>query len=719
MLSRNRAVAYSLLAHVNDHSSGIADLADIFLPLIKRALCLLCRGGVGGALITDLKSEIDGAYHFDIPIPMLRMMLDRVQREVNASGEKRLAVYKDGTFSVDGFVFEGFEATVHDQEEAIEELGLAYIEFLRANARNVETEPSILEFLDLNRLELTGFFARGDIPNSPADFAIQAEFVRSVMGNKTVFQTLRRVFLGSIITSYLELDLEETGPTNIELVLDTNFVISLLGLHSEVSEQICRQVLEIAKRLGYQCTVLGITVDETKSLLGRIAEKLGRSFFIQSIDPESIEAACMRRGLRATDLQLRAAHLPDDLKEEFRIDVVGVTSELVSLVQSSQEYVDLSQRPFNPAGALHDAVLYRYVRDRRGERARKLSEVNCWFVADSRYGRNVSRPHRYFVGERILAEHLVSILWLSNPRVLSQDIGASGLTKLVAATLQESLPSAAVLRELDENVQKHAIGKVTDEDLIAVAHSSACKTAVNLRRLNESANESPDALCEELRRMAQEEKDRTRAEEQEQEARTQSLERRLANEIQKKERSQAEEEGLEESVKSLETQLASATRKAETAGLAARKEVRRELRRQLKEIEKAVDSLSGVRETLRRRARRTTNVALCGAIVVLFAPLVGCFVAIPFVGWDRAEWVLALLSWIPPVASALTVAITKRSLSPRGIFDRFVARSTERAFARHAFDEETFLALQGRTGKIQERLSELVPPSSEGEASES
>ena len=260
MLPKNRVVAYSLLAHVNDHSSGISDLADIFLPLIKRTLCILHRGGAAGALVTDLKTHVDRDYYFDMPIPMLRMMLKRIQVEVNTGKEKRLVLHQDDSFSLSGFAFAEFEETVRIQEAAIDIVNGIYEDYLCTNGRKVEDEPSIFEFLDQNRLELSGVFAHGAIMAGQLSFVTQAEFVNSVMHDEATFQTLRRVYMGSIITSYLELDIREVGHSNVELVFDTDFVVSLLGLHSEESEHTCKQVVEIAKRLGYKCSVLSVTV---------------------------------------------------------------------------------------------------------------------------------------------------------------------------------------------------------------------------------------------------------------------------------------------------------------------------------------------------------------------------------------------------------------------------------------------------------------------------
>lgn len=78
-MDMNRIVTYSLLAHINDHDKGIKDLNDIFLPLVKRVLFQLNKRGTTKGLLTELKSEVDKSYSFDIPFPILRKIITRVE----------------------------------------------------------------------------------------------------------------------------------------------------------------------------------------------------------------------------------------------------------------------------------------------------------------------------------------------------------------------------------------------------------------------------------------------------------------------------------------------------------------------------------------------------------------------------------------------------------------------------------------------------------------
>ncbi|QYS91148.1 hypothetical protein JJC04_15440 [Flavobacterium covae] len=54
---------------------------------------------------------------------------------------------------------------------------------------------------------------------------------------------------------------------DLELLFDTNFLISLIDLNTPESTHSCRKLIEVGNNLGFKFTVLNETIEETKSLL--------------------------------------------------------------------------------------------------------------------------------------------------------------------------------------------------------------------------------------------------------------------------------------------------------------------------------------------------------------------------------------------------------------------------------------------------------------------
>ena len=72
-----------------------------------------------------------------------------------------------------------------------------------------------------------------------------------------------------------------------------------------------------------------------------------------------------------------------------------------------------------------------------------------------------------YQSETIRADELLNILWLATPSlsksIHNNELAEIGLSSIVAYTLNSSLPKAAIIRELDENIQKYRGETITDK----------------------------------------------------------------------------------------------------------------------------------------------------------------------------------------------------------------------------------------------------------------
>jgi hypothetical protein len=69
-MNKERAITYSLLAHIRNKGTLIKGPLDIFKPLVQRVISLLNNKGVySGKSTMEIKNEFDKNYNIDIPIP--------------------------------------------------------------------------------------------------------------------------------------------------------------------------------------------------------------------------------------------------------------------------------------------------------------------------------------------------------------------------------------------------------------------------------------------------------------------------------------------------------------------------------------------------------------------------------------------------------------------------------------------------------------------------
>jgi len=528
-MEKNRVLTYSLLAFINNQS-GIEDFSEIFIPLTKRTLSKINCRGISKGLLEDVKKEMDLLYSLDMPYPLLKKNLEKIASSYNSETVKDFQVFRDGSFILHKYLFLDYEEVISQQEADVEAVQLAYEKYLEANGFKINEQASIFDFLNQHSLLLSNFFVNKDSVFQNESYLVQANFINEIKGVKEIFEILKKIYLGSIISSYLEADFGKDCNNKLDFILDTTFIVSLLELHSAEANHTCNKILEICKRLGYGIFVLNDTIEETQSLLFRSANNINKNFFSQKVDTNGIYNACERLCLTKTDLERISVNLEKTLSDKG-ITLISNTISYRNKAKYSKVYETLKERKSNPQGALHDATAIIYVKEKRGKSITTFYDAKCWFVTDMRNDVYQEESKRNKVlPESMRADELVNILWLSNPNVKTTDVTAIGLSRLVATTINDSLPSPRLLRELDDNIQKYAVGKIDASECVRVASMVANRTLVNLDQLNKVAQKNPNEFIFQLKELAA----KSKIEEKNKEKRTNKLVEKIHEDFEKR-----------------------------------------------------------------------------------------------------------------------------------------------------------------------------------------
>jgi hypothetical protein len=511
-MSSKKVAAFSLLAHINDNNIGLKSFEDIFIPIVKSSLCKMNNSGVkSGQSIIEIKEQVDRSFSLDIPIPILKNLLHSISNEVEKDPENQFILHNDGGFQMNKFLFADYEEELEHKENEINEVEKVYKAYLTSNKIDSKSEPSIFDYIDQNRINLSRYFAYKEDKQLEIEYVHQANFINSIKANKRIYEILRRVYLGSIIAAYLEVQIGKVE-NKIELLLDTNFILGLLDLNSSESTHTCRKISEICDRLGFTKSILPFTLEEITGLIERKANLLENAFFQGHLDPESIYNAAKRRGLSKTQLQQTARNIKDILSKEYKIIPIGNDDKFRNLAkyQYSSIYEFYKKlRGENSFSALHDTTVIAYVKEKRGGKQVKgdLLKANCWFVTNTPYGLALPE-HNGNLPEIIRAEEILNFLWLSNPSVTSfinsSELSTLGLTRLVSATISYSLPSPRVLRDLDENFNSYGGSKITADDTVMVASMIASKKINRPEELNKIALKNPENFISKVKEFADE-----------------------------------------------------------------------------------------------------------------------------------------------------------------------------------------------------------------------
>ena len=246
--------------------------------------------------------------------------------------ENHFILHKDGAFQMNKFLFSDYEEELEEKEEEINEVVKIYEAYLTSIGLDPTLEPSIFEYIDLNRTNLSKFFAYKQDKELEIQYVHQANFINSIKSNKKIYEILRRVYLGSIIAAYLEVEIGEVN-NKTEILLDTNFILGLLDLNSIEATHTCSKISEICDRLGFTKSILPFTIEEIEMLIERKANQLENAFFQGYLDPESIYNASKRRNLSKTQLLQIVKNIKDILVKEHKINIVGNDQKLRNLAK--------------------------------------------------------------------------------------------------------------------------------------------------------------------------------------------------------------------------------------------------------------------------------------------------------------------------------------------------------------------------------------------------
>ena len=492
-----RAITYSVLAHISSSAKLAKGQLDVFVPIVKKCLHHISDGKaeIKGANISEIADRIVTDWQIEIPVPVLRTILTQISKEFDCDEDsKPFVLNNDDSFWIKRFIFADFDAEIKESEHNVKELQNAYLKFCKIQNIQSEDGKGVIRFIEQHKDTLAHYLRNSNCPDK-TDYSLPAKFIEYFKPIKPLYEEIRDLYLGATISCAI--GYQFNGLKNdVTLLLDTNFIISLLDLNTPESTRTCSKLLEVCKKSGYSFLILPETKEEIQSLLEFKSRSLDKVALQKNVNKEDVFCACERRGLNSADLMRISDNIEDSLTK-FSIRILPNSTTLKNKAKFSNEYQTLKTYRNNDKAALHDAMAIMYVREKRGGKAVKSFEkVNCWFVNNS-----ITHDFEHSAIENIIrgnssenqpeiikADDLLNILWLSAPSIRSEvssdEMVDIGLTTLVAHTLNKSLPKARIIRELDENIQKYKTEDITDRDVYLLSVRIANNQVKDIEELN-------------------------------------------------------------------------------------------------------------------------------------------------------------------------------------------------------------------------------------------
>jgi len=489
-MSEKKLMTYSLLAHLRENAKGnYSSLVELFFPVVKKAIVEyaneLNKAKIFGESINEIREKIIGFFGINIPLSVLDFILSQISKEVN---DESIFVYNnDKSFIINSFHFSELDEVIEKEKVNIKTLQNDYKSYCETHEIEYD-KNSLIEVLT----SLTAEDLEEDSEELDEDYNA-VSYINKKLKDDKILGILSDVYLGNLISSYLEYEINEPV-SETELLIVTNFYISLINLNTEEAYITCNQLFDLCQKLGFSFSILYSTVDQIKYLLNsRIQDFANKD--IGLIKEADIFGACIRRDLDKTDLERLKDGVESNLK---RLGIEKLhkirLKELTKKAKKSDKYEEyLEIRNNHPLSALNDTIAYYYVMENRGENIQEFSDVKCWFLNNS-YNNSFYAENGYPIHKRfkISANELLSLLWLANPNQTGLDtksLAISGLSTYVAKYRNNRLPSEKVIKNIKNRAKKAAeIGKVTDKEIysLSIRMSEGQMTPKEATELSES-----------------------------------------------------------------------------------------------------------------------------------------------------------------------------------------------------------------------------------------
>ncbi|MBO7446330.1 MAG: hypothetical protein J6T86_07990 [Bacteroidales bacterium] len=458
---------YSLLGYLKETSSSKAAISELYIPLVKKALSEYAKEhgliDFKGRSLTEISDKIFAVFEISIPLPILGKILENIEYQIN--DKNIFELFNDGSFIIKSYVFNDIDELFEQEGQNINLLKDDYCTYCQENGYQFDFED-LKKFILAQNMELFSD-KRSDLLD--LDYFVP-KYVSERLDNSSIFELMGKIYLGSIIESYLKQNIT-TKVTDAELLLDTNFFISLIDLNTEDAFHTCNQVFDLCRQLGYRFSMLYSTFEQIQILLSNRINDFANKDYIGSVKCADVFSACIRRNIDKTTLERIKDNVFKTIYDKgITIIKEAQIREIVEKASKSREYKDLIQsRQNNKESALNDVVAKYYVEKKRGQNIKEFVDAKCWFLHNS------YSPYDYSYGRKIHDRYLISanellvLLWLSNPaqgqNISISDITKGGLASYVTKYRRSKMPTRETLKIIKKRADDAlSIGSITEKD---------------------------------------------------------------------------------------------------------------------------------------------------------------------------------------------------------------------------------------------------------------
>lgn len=481
MVTENLLATYSLLAYINDNQTidKNKSILQLFIPIVQESINSLLRAKGTGEIMGKNTLEIRESIkcQFDLEIPPVA--LDSILCMMSEKGDDaRFILNRDKSFIIKNGYGNQLDIEYQKQKEQIKHLAKNY----KAFCKREDVKYDFNELITFIQDQKNRIFGNSQTEITGQDYYVSKYVSERIKRKDYFYQIICSVYLGGVISSYLTFQITERV-MDVELLIDTNFYISLCNLNTEESYETCKQLYDTARFIGFRFSILQRTIEQIKILISNRVKDFDVRESKAAWDLSDIHAACVRRSLTSSELALYKDNILSDLSAKG-INVVYDTNikGIVEEANKSPELRALKQIRRNSESALNDIIAAKYVEKKRSvKKIAEFSDVNCWFLTNSTSFNKHEIDIPVWQRNSINASDLLLLLWYANPSIEVKNLRPMlAITSLSANVLKfrsEKCPSAKLVDKIQNKISRlQYSGQVTQEAIakLCIRMSEGC-----------------------------------------------------------------------------------------------------------------------------------------------------------------------------------------------------------------------------------------------------
>lgn len=374
---------------------------------------------------TQIKDKIKTQFLMDMPISFIQTCLRRLKKlgitssELSVLNEKGLDLATNVQNEVDNANRE-VNALIDKIKSFLESKGL--------NAIPEEILATLIKLIEEKTQDLASGFGNIHIDiseeeDSPLVKPIVHFLVEVEKKDQIAFNTLRDIGQGIILKSILskkEVGNLNTSFSELDVFIDTNVVLGLLGIEEPEIVSACKELVAlIQQHEKIHLKLFPFTLDECKNFFDSNAKS---HYSLQHSQYPLRGARKILASMDKTDIQILSFSLERRLNKEYDIVVpydyskdLYTSDDLIELEDIKSE-VTMPDRVLSRSRLEHDANAYRWISALRKHKVHSIEDSKALFLTlDHKLSRWASSKHQSSRPEVITVEALTAVLWIKKP----------------------------------------------------------------------------------------------------------------------------------------------------------------------------------------------------------------------------------------------------------------------------------------------------------------